>query len=144
MGLAYKISRYAVVSEAFCEPGGSKPLRILFSTRSGTRLVVSDKTWSALSADPSSNLEPSLREALITARILVPDSEDELAVVLAENKEVQTTTRSLDYVLQPTAACQLGCDYCGQAHSPKTLSEEDLQSILERIERMLSGGRFEA
>jgi uncharacterized protein len=143
MSPAYKISRYAVVSDAFCEPGGITPSRVLFSTRSGTRLVVSDETWSTLRADPS-ELDPLLREALITARVLVPDSEDELAAVLAENREVQTTTRILDYVLQPTAACQLGCDYCGQAHSPKTLSEEDLQSILERIERKLTGGRFEA
>jgi uncharacterized protein len=139
-----RLSRYALASEVFYEPGRITPLRILYSTRSGARLALKDETWSALKADPSAEVDRALREALVKFRFLVPDTEDELTDVLAENRQVQTTTRTLAYALQPTAACQLGCDYCGQAHSPKTLSEENLKAILERIEQKLIRGNFQA
>src|SRR5215831_18397284 len=137
-----KLSRYALVSDSFCEPGRNTPLRVLFSTRSGARLVVSDRTWLALQANSAADVGLALRDALIASKILVPDTEDEFAEVLAENKRVQTDDHTLYQVIQPTAACQLGCDYCGQAHSPKTLSDAHLKDILERVEQKLATGRF--
>jgi uncharacterized protein len=144
MSETFKLSRYALVSDSFCEPGRDTPLRVLFSTRSSARLVVSDRTWLALQANPAADVDQSLRDALIASKILVPDTENEFAEVLAENKQVQTDDRTLYQVIQPTAACQLGCDYCGQAHSPRTLSEAHLNDILERVEKKLMTGRFRA
>src|SRR5215831_4793872 len=142
MGETLRLSHYVVASESFLEPGRNTLLRVLFSTRSGARLVVSDRTWVALQADTTPEVDSPLRNALIAAKILVPDTEDEFAEVLAENKQAQTNERTLYQVIQPTAACQLGCDYCGQAHSPRTLSETHLKEILERVEQKLATGRF--
>src|SRR5262245_12052888 len=105
----YKLSRYTVISDSFCEPGRDTALRALFSTRSGARLVVSDRTWLALQANSAADVGLALRDALIASKILVPDTEDEFAEVLAENKRVQTDDHTLYQVIQPTAACQLGC-----------------------------------
>ena len=137
----YNLSRYTVVSDSFCEPGRNTALRALFSTRSGARLVVSDRTWVALQTNPAANVGLALRAALIASKILVPEK-DEFAEVLAENKQFQTSDQTLYQVIQPTAACQLGCDYCGQAHSPRTLSDAHLKDILERVEQKLVTGRF--
>jgi uncharacterized protein len=142
MGETYKLSRYTVVSDSFCEPGRNTPLRILFSTRSGARLGVSDRTWASLQANPAADINQALRDALIACRILVPETEVEFAEVLAENKQFQTSDQTLYQVIQPTAACQLGCDYCGQAHSPRTLSDAHLKEILARVEQKLVKGRF--
>jgi uncharacterized protein len=137
-----KLSRYALVSDSFCEPGRDTPLRVLFSTRSGARLVLSDRRWLALQANPAAAIGQALRDALIASKILVLETEDEFAEVLAENKHVQTDDHTLYQVIQPTAACQLGCDYCGQAHSPRTLSDAHLKDLLARVEQKLLTGRF--
>jgi uncharacterized protein len=139
-----KVSRYAIASDAFLEPGRDAPIRILFSTRTGERHAIEDSTWTALSADPGAAIPAGVRSALERSKLLVPDDEDELGAILAENQQARESHPVLTQVIQPTAACQLACDYCGQAHSPRKLSSETLDGLLDQLDRKLATGRFRA
>jgi|GEM_PF-213052 len=137
-----KLSHYAIISDAFVEPGRDTPIRILFSSRTGARYAIADSTWATLRADPGAEIPAGLRTALERSKLLVPDDEDELGAILAENHRARETHEVLEQIIQPTAACQLACDYCGQAHSPKKLSAEALDGLLDQLDRKLATGRF--
>ena len=139
-----KLSRYAVVSDAFVEPERDTSIRILFSTRTGARHVLPESIWEALRADPAAEIPSNLRTALERSKLLVPEDEDELGAILAENQQSRETHPVLTQVIQPTAACQLACDYCGQEHSPRTLSAEALDALIERVDEKLATGRYRA
>ena len=139
-----KLSRYAIVSDAFVEPEQDTSIRILYSTRTGGRHVVPESIWEALRADPAAEIPSDLRTALEDSKLLVPEDEDELGAILAENRQSRETHPVLSQVIQPTAACQLACDYCGQEHSPRTLSAEALDALIERLDAKLATGRYRA
>jgi uncharacterized protein len=81
---------------------------------------------------------------LRAAGILVPDDSDELVEVIEENLAAIASTRVLVQVVQPTAACQLGCDYCGQAHAPRQMSPIHQGLVVKRVRARLARGRFGA
>lgn len=69
----------------------------------------------------------------IDSSILIDDNVDEFVTALNENKNHINNSKTLYYVIQPTANCSLGCGYCGQLHSNKQLTDPYQQAILERL-----------
>jgi uncharacterized protein len=133
----YTHSRYVNATKAFAVAGGT-PGRVLFSTRSGESLHVSEGVWRALSRDAGQELPLQVVDHLLRARVLVPAGEDELGSVLAENAEAIAAATELEQVIQPSAACQLGCSYCGQVHRPAHMTERIQDLLLARIDRRLT------
>jgi uncharacterized protein len=74
--------------------------------------------------------------------VLVNEDLDELAAVVCENTTAIADRNVLKHVIQPTAACQLGCDYCGQEHFAHQISEERQDALLRRLERRLRRGEY--
>ena len=137
--VALTLSRYLVATEPIRVAGG--PLsRVILSTRSGATIVVSELIWqSACAADWDAIPDPVLR-ALREQLVAVSTAENELRTVLDDNSRAIAADLVLEQVIQPSAACQLGCDYCGQEHRAIHMSPQVQSRLLERIEQRLANG----
>lgn len=132
-----KVSQYAISSSAF-PIKNALPQRVLFSTRSTSSLLIADSHWTTALRGEWELLPPDLLEVLRRDQYIVPAQEDELQSVLSENTRASAESTQLVQVIQPSAACQLGCFYCGQEHSSTSLSEHRQDALVRRIEGRLN------
>ncbi len=139
-----KCSRYVVASPSVQMEGAAGVKRVIFSTRTSTTMLLDEAGWQVLSAGDPERLPDPLVEQLIRAEILVTEDEDELAVILRRNKAAIQDERSLYMVVQPSAACQLGCGYCGQAHRAMGMAASVQDAWLARVDHKLAGNRYDA
>ncbi len=137
-----KPSRYIVTSDALSLAGQPGQWRVIFSTRSGAVLVLPEATWRIVEAAAIDHLPTSTRGRLVSAGMLVPDSEDELDAVVRENLAAIASYPVLYEVIQPTAWCQLDCTYCGQEHSDQHLSPADQDKVIGRLDERLRSGEY--
>lgn len=135
----YKLSFYTIFTEVLEEnpqsPGDAK--RVMFASRTSSVIVIRERHYQMLMAGIFSELPEKLLQELIAARAIVDENEDELAVVVGENKQGIGSSPVLHYVIQPTAYCQLGCDYCGQEHTKDYIPEDLMEKTIERIELLI-------
>lgn len=120
--------------------GNNKEVFLLFSGRTAKNIVVTQDVFYNVINNNVDCLSESIKEKLIHHKILVFSDENELVEINNENRSFlsKTPNECLYISIQPTAACQLACDYCGQAHSKKFLDESHIHSILRRIDQKLS------
>jgi uncharacterized protein len=137
-----KLSRYAVVTESFIDgPDGCRK-RILFGSRMAEVCVIPEEDWRRLEEGLIGEVSVELVEELREKMLVVPAYQDELQAVLGENNAAIQENDVLHYVVQPTAACQLGCHYCGQKHTGRQLSEYDETRTVTRVGAKLESGKF--
>jgi uncharacterized protein len=136
-----RLSIYVSVSPAFTEEVGL-PVRLLLAIKTGKVLRVPEASWASLEAGHLQQLSDEFLLQLIADEILVSLDIDELDQILSENQEAIETSRLLYHVIQPTAACQMGCEYCGQKHSKKNLSSLDQASVIQHLKSKLQLRRF--
>lgn len=136
-----KLSRYVVTSPRLSH-GSSAQRRVLLSTRDTRPVTVSESVWVALNDGELDKLPSQVTGTLVDTGVLVDGGEDELSSVLAENTAAIASSDVLRHVIQPTAACQLGCDYCGQEHFPRQLSLPDQDRLVDRLDRRLRLGGY--
>lgn len=137
-----KLSKYIVKSP---QVGDEENLRsIIFSTRTSQAHIVSDGTLRALHNGNFELLSAEQLSLLTKAKILVDKDENELQSVVERNNLAIENNETLNYVIQPSAWCQLGCNqhYCGQVHAAKKITVEHQEKILQRIRLLLSGGGY--
>jgi len=137
-----KISDYLASSQPFIDNTSHETKRVIFATRTGQIKEIKDSEWVLMNSGLINRLPEMLQTMLIEMEALVPEMEDELQLVLSRNNQAIANDQVLSIVIQPTAFCQLGCDYCGQSHSPQWLNKDLQEKILARAERKLSSGRF--
>ncbi|MYM65721.1 radical SAM protein [Pseudoduganella sp. FT55W] len=130
--MQHKLSFYHVATPPFLDPADGAVNRIVLATRSGQVRIIDEGTWQRLLAGAPS-LPDALMSELAGMQLLVPADENELQQVLARSNASSAASSDYYSVIQPTALCQLGCDYCGQEHTSKQLSEVDQDLVLERI-----------
>lgn len=139
---ALHLSRYVVASPPLRDIGGPVQ-RVVMATRTGRTVELAATTWDALVDDRLAEV-PDVILADLSAAGVLTDSVDELAELLEENETVRAQGGLLYQVVQPTAACQLGCDYCGQEHANVLMSPERQDAFLDRVDRRLAGGGYDA
>ncbi len=137
-----KLSRFLVVTPPVRDPATGRAVRVLFGTRTAERVVVDQDVWRALVVGQVDLLAPEVRDELVELEMLVPDEEDELATIISRNDGAARDSDSLRLVVQPTAACQLGCGYCGQEHAPDRLDDASQRRVVDRARRNLESGRY--
>ncbi|MDC8758805.1 radical SAM/SPASM domain-containing protein [Janthinobacterium fluminis] len=120
------------------------PSRLLYSTRSGKTVMVKEKVYVALQNGIFTDVEDRHLTTLKDLEILVPELQDEFDEVLGRNVSVLDSAKSVNVTIQPTANCQLGCNYCGQVHSKKNVDEETSIKITDRIIHNLKKNSFES
>ena len=116
--------------------------RLVFATRTAEIRIIPSALWSRLDAGFLEDVPGHVREELAAIELLVPTDEDELATVVERQREGVQATRDLYLVIQPSAACQLGCNYCGQEHSQRRLSTADQDAFVRRAAEQLDEGQF--
>ncbi|WP_406698941.1 radical SAM protein [Singulisphaera sp. Ch08] len=128
-----KISKYLVASEVFLDELTGRARRIILGTRTSEVRVLDEASWRDLEGGRLEALPEKDLNDLVDAEILVPDWEDELATILGQNVAACADDDQLYLVVQPSASCQLGCDYCGQSHTSMRLSQEDQDHLVNRV-----------
>src|SRR6478735_8994548 len=111
----FKLSKYLEI-EQFLDQNDEKHKTLIFSTRTLKLLCVDTQLLRCIELGELERLSSVLVEKLSEAKILVPIHEDELSSILTENQIASQTQDEIYLVFQTSAACQLGCGYCGQAH----------------------------
>ena len=134
-----RLSRYIVSSERIFDDITNSHSRVLFGTRVSTVIVVDELTWQRLCTGAFHLLSHSDIDELLRAKILVPHDECELSTVISENHEALASDRELYQVIQPTAWCQLGCAYCGQAHQRTNMTSTEQAHLLDHVSAKLRG-----
>lgn len=140
MGTVFKLSAYLVFTDVLNDRND----RIVFSTRSCKALLISHACFESLEAGTLNVLPESLLKTLANNQIIVPASEDERLSILDENRAlIETNHTSLYEVIQPSGNCQLGCYYCGQSHTKKTLDDRVAEKIITRIQNKILEGKYQ-
>lgn len=130
--MKYKTSKYLIFSDIL-DDTQEESKRIIYSTRGGEAIVVTDKIYNSIISNNFYDLSPTILQELFKFEILVPEKENEFETVLEQNIEAEKDDKTLAFVIQPTANCQLGCHYCGQSHVKHTMSDDIIPKILGRI-----------
>lgn len=131
-----KLSRYVVVHD-------DGATAFLWSTRSGRTVEIPSASWHSLTTGNALPKMGHLLDRLKQACILVPDEEDEKAIVLEENAKAAEDDTELDLVMLPSANCPLGCNlphfggYCGQTHIKDSLGDESSLQVIELVSRSI-------
>lgn len=136
-----KLSRY-LVKASFLQSEIQKIL--VLSTRSGVLRAFDFLTWTYLEEKRWDLLAKELLQELAADFFIVKENEDEFKTILHENMTHINTSGALYKVLQPTAYCPLGCDYCGQVHHPKLMRPEIQEAILLRTGQELSAHSYQS
>lgn len=137
-----KLSFYTVVSPTFYDGDDGYLKNIIYSTRTTEMLSLHHDYLLALEQDLWEALPTDVVEKLVASKIVVDQEEDELAEILQYNRSVLDADNTLSFVVQPTAQCQLGCDYCGQEHKNKKLTDDLSEKILDRFKSLLDKQSF--
>lgn len=129
-----KYSHYNVVTD----PINRKGNRLLYNLRTEEAVIIDAQTFGHYERG-SLDISETARGTLQGIRAIVPLEENELSQVIAENKEAVASQYTFSFTILPSANCQLGCVYCGQAHAPGSLNESLYQKTLDYIDQSLTG-----
>jgi uncharacterized protein len=136
---AYKLSYYTI----FSEPLNSREDCILFCTRTSEAILISKRVKDALENGFLTKLPSETFEYLKKKKAIVPEEEIELFSIIAENKdEIINENNTLYEVIQPTAFCQLGCDYCGQTHTKDFIDDSLQKNLINRIREKATNQKY--
>lgn len=132
-----KCSHYHVVSPPVYDQRSGQQKRIIFATRTAEARVIDSIAWEIVESGELDQLPKDILTELVDIELLVPNDQDELQLILQRNRAAIADDDNLYLVIQPTAWCQLGCGYCGQEHTRKSLSEEDQRIFVDRVRKKL-------
>ena len=137
----YQLSKYIVITDII-NPEEIHQLqkRLLYSTRNGTSLLISDEIYKSLLSNGGRFIESGYLKQLIDSHVLVEKEEDEFSIVIAENHKSNNNT--LGVVLHTTANCQFGCGYCGQSHEKKNIDKLVVDKVINYIDQKLQTEKF--
>jgi uncharacterized protein len=138
----YKLSHYLVHQNIFDTKDQQEKV-ILFSTRQSVVKILDKHSFYMIVNKNFSLLNSSLVDSLKQDKIIVDEQEDELETILKENKDFIENSKTLYFVIQPTAFCPFGCHYCGQSHSFKSMDEKTQDQLINRIILKLSEKKYE-
>lgn len=140
--MTFKLSAYHVATDVLPTDASAGDMRIVFGTRTGKSIRLSDELYQRLRLGQIDNLSDRTLMQLFELELIVPADQMEFSTILARNKASVSTSTNLSIVIQPTANCQLGCTYCGQSHSKKKASDEVEDLVIGRIDGKLASGKY--
>lgn len=138
--MRYKLSYYTIISE----PLNARNDVVLFSTRTGRAFKVPELLRIQLTDGDPNELDQEVKDQLVKIKVLVPEEENELHTIVQENNSAIGKSTELYEVIQPSAMCQLGCDYCGQQHTKDYITQSVSEKLLQRIRQKVSSGKYDS
>lgn len=143
MDSSVQLSTYHVVTESFRDDDDDHYKRIVFATRTGRARVISEGLWKLIEKQQFASIPQKITSDLLAIELLVPTGESELDIVVTRNEQAANDHDTCYVVIEPTSWCQLGCEYCGQRHTPRWLEPNHQQVLLDRIDKRMSTGAFQ-
>ena len=138
----YKLSFY-IIKENIFDNTSKKNKVILMSTITSNIRVLEEDLFIEIMSNCNYDFNKSVTDELIESKIIVKSDLDELNEILKENKTSDDLTDEYQYVIQPSALCQLGCHYCGQNHSNNKLNLDNQNLLLTKIKSdLLSSDKY--
>lgn len=141
------LSRYLVFSETTYRHPGGRHLRAVFHTGRARTLLLDTDTAHTLVAGPGpAGLPVDEQLRLAELGLLVPADTDEASEVISTGEQAAGDTRTRQFVIMPTAYCNMGCGYCGQEHrrdTPATRPTRHRDAIATRVEHAMAGGEHD-
>jgi len=135
---ASKLSAYHMVSGPVLDGRAAIRSRVVFAARSAEAFVIDEAGWQAVVRGELDTVDPRVLAELTALELIVPEDEDEVAVLQARARTATDHGDDFYLVVQPTAACQLGCGYCGQEHRADRLGPDDQDRLVARVRQRLS------
>lgn len=135
--MKFKLSKYIAATEPL-NPESRNKERILFSTRTGISMLISESFYSTLQHGEFDKIDLPRLTKLMDYELIVPEETDEFQEIIAINRLGVKDTRGIAMTIQATANCQLGCFYCGQSHTKHVMSEEIQEKLMERLNYLLA------
>jgi len=133
-----KKSYYTIFSDVL----NDKEDRVIFSTRTSQAFIVKKEVYDMYEAGDFMSLPQDVLEKFIQCSMAVPEDENELLAIVEENKkEIRDDTLMYESI-QPSAMCQLGCDYCGQDHKKVNMGSELYDNLVQRLNAKAEGRNF--
>lgn len=144
--MEYKLSKYTIFTDPIEETKDDKlEIRyLLYSTLTNQILLLSSEAKYKIDNERWQDLSNETMDELLLHKFVVPSELNELNEIIQENKNTIANESLLYFVIQPTAFCQLGCDYCGQEHKKVNLNKNYYSSIINRIASKIETGKFNA
>lgn len=132
MAEQFKLSRYistTVLDDTFT---------LVYSTKTSNFLKLKTDVFNLIANKDFDKVNNDVLFELFDSEIVVCDEEDEFESVI--NSFIATAGEAseiFNFTIQPSANCQLGCDYCGQIHEKLNLTNHQSESILTYIKKQL-------
>ncbi len=139
MVMDFKLSKYV----EFVPTHGTAKSQLIYSLRTAKSCWLPIGIAKAIKDNAFDLLSEKDLDFLKEIEVLVPASENELKAVLYANNEAVSSSRVLSLSVQPTAQCQLGCDYCGQKHDKKKMTSLVRNGLLERVRMRLCAKSYQ-
>lgn len=131
----YKLSRYLV----FTKNTISSKYHIVYSTLSNKILALDKNVVSLIQNGNFNEVEDYIMKKLIDYEFITNIETNELKKVVERFKNFIINDNLLYQVIQPSANCQLGCNYCGQVHFKNTIAKQNVSDkIFDRISHNIS------
>jgi uncharacterized protein len=132
-----KSSTYLIPVDFFDEKE-KKQKTLVYSTRSNTLKSFPKLVWDRIKVGQTEKFPDIFIKDLKKDHFLLDAGEDERKTLLSENREKTVGSSHLYMAIQPTAACPLGCGYCGQKHENKNMNKDVQLQTIDRINRKIS------
>lgn len=125
----YKLSYYVIITD----PIINNKFQIVYSTRTTSKVLLNIEVVSNIRNNNFDLVSSETFLQLINLKIIVDKNENELKNIVLNNNIAIDNNDELYYVIQPSADCQLGCNYCGQIHTKKSINNTLYDKICDRI-----------
>ncbi|MEV6602161.1 radical SAM protein [Actinoplanes sp. NPDC051346] len=138
-------SRYAIVGDTvFRHPTGRVVRPVLHAATARVFLADPDTAGRLAGEPPSETAGADHDRLLADAGLLVAEDADEPAAIIAAGRAASRDARIRNFVVMPSAYCNMGCGYCGQTHERVTVSGSHREVLAARFDRAANSGRYDA
>lgn len=135
-----KLSKYHLTTDVLDEYDLPNKL-LIFSTKKGSSLLIDNDIYENLKKSNFKKINKEFIEILLDNQIIVSSDEDEFSIIMSENDNIRENIDVLSMTIQPSANCQLGCNYCAQSHSKVYADDNIIKKYIERILYFLNLGK---
>ncbi|MXO33104.1 radical SAM/SPASM domain-containing protein [Apibacter sp. B2912] len=133
----YKLSKYLI--DVDLENGEI----LLYSTKTGKLICLSEEIYKLIVNKKYNKINDKILYKLFYFQIIISEDENEQELIINDLLNLSSIkNKFLNLTIQPTANCQLGCNYCGQIHEKLNMSESLVTEVYNYIKYKLELGNY--
>lgn len=137
----YKYSNAFVVSEQIYLKNNMQ-FKFCYSTSSGVLLKLPIEDANKIQDGIVPEINSPLLKMLVKAEVLIQENQNDLDIVVSRIKKNLDDSVTANFVILPTAYCNMGCSYCGQSHQAGRLTSSFSDKVVSRIKSAVDEDRI--